>query len=98
MNGPKHIFIEVLIDGQHPAHRTVTITGTAAEDQVLMAVSTLADVDVLGTLHYQWQHDVGSGFNNVGADQSTYTLGNSDIGGTVRVVSCIPTPVARWRA
>jgi hypothetical protein len=63
-----------------------SITGTATEDQVLTAVSTLADVDGLGTLHYQWQHDVGSGFVNVGADQSTYTLGDSDVGGLVRVV------------
>ena len=63
-----------------------SITGTATEDQVLTAVSTLADVDGLGTLHYQWQHDVGSGFVNVGADQSTYTLGDADVGGVVRVV------------
>ncbi|TCS16119.1 M10 family metallopeptidase C-terminal domain-containing protein [Caulobacter sp. BK020] len=63
-----------------------SITGTAAEDQVLTAVSTLADPDGIGTLHYQWQHDVGSGFVNVGADQATYTLGDGDIGGTVRVI------------
>jgi len=63
-----------------------SITGTAAEDQVLTAVSTLADPDGLGTLHYQWQHDVGGGYVNVGADQSTYTLGDGDIGGVVRVV------------
>ena len=63
-----------------------TITGTFAEDQVLTAVSTLADADGLGTLHYQWQRDIGGGFVNVGADQSTYTLGDSDIGGVVRVV------------
>ena len=62
------------------------ITGTATENQVLTAVSTLADADGLGTLHYQWQHDVGSGFVNVGADQSTYTLGDADVGGVVRVV------------
>ncbi|MBP1857871.1 beta strand repeat-containing protein [Rhizobium herbae] len=63
-----------------------SITGTATEDQVLTAVSTLADVDGLGTLHYQWQHDVGSGYVNVGTDQSTYTLGDSDVGGVVRVI------------
>jgi hypothetical protein len=65
---------------------SAAVTGTATEDQVLTAVSTLADVDGLGTLHYQWQHDVGSGFVNVGADQATYTLGDADVGGTVRVV------------
>ncbi|MGR4865241.1 M10 family metallopeptidase C-terminal domain-containing protein [Caulobacter sp. LARHSG274] len=64
----------------------VSITGAATEDQVLTAVSTLADADGLGTLHYQWQHDVGSGFVNVGSDQATYTLGDADVGGVVRVV------------
>jgi hypothetical protein len=63
-----------------------SITGTAAEDQVLTAVSTLADPDGLGTLHYQWQHDVGGGFVDVGTEQATYTLGDADVGGTVRVV------------
>ena len=64
----------------------VSITGTATEDQTLTAVSTLADPDGLGTLHYQWQHDVGSGYVNVGTDQSTYTLGDADVGGLVRVM------------
>jgi Ca2+-binding RTX toxin-like protein len=62
-----------------------SVTGTAAEDQVLTAISTLADPDGIGTLHYQWQHDVGGGYVNVGADQATYTLGDGDIGGAVRV-------------
>ncbi|CAN7760566.1 FG-GAP-like repeat-containing protein [Bradyrhizobium sp. LjRoot220] len=64
----------------------VSISGTATENQVLTAVSALADVDGLGTLHYQWQRDTGSGFVNVGADQATYTLGDADVGGLVRVV------------
>jgi Ca2+-binding RTX toxin-like protein len=65
----------------------VTITGTATENQVLTAItSTLADADGLGTLHYQWQHDAGSGFVNIGTDQATYTLANSDVGDHVRVV------------
>jgi Ca2+-binding RTX toxin-like protein len=63
-----------------------SVTGAAAENQVLTAVSTLADVDGLGTLHYQWQHDVGSGYVNVGTDQSTYSLSDFDVGGVVRVV------------
>jgi VCBS repeat-containing protein len=63
-----------------------SVTGTAAEDSVLTAVSTLVDPDGLGTLHYQWQRDVGGGYVNVGADQATYTLGDGDIGGVVRVV------------
>jgi Ca2+-binding RTX toxin-like protein len=66
---------------------TVTITGTVAEDQVLTAVSTLADADGLGPLHYQWQRNAGSGFVNVGTDQATYTLGDSDVSATIRVVT-----------
>ena len=65
----------------------VTIAGTATENQVLTAnTATLVDPDVLGTLHYQWQRDSGSGFVNVGTDQATYTLGDADVGGIVRVV------------
>jgi VCBS repeat-containing protein len=76
------------IDGVNDPHTgTVTITGTATEDQVLTAVSTLADIDGVGTLHYQWQHNIGSGYVNIaGAAASTYTLGDDDVGGVVRVV------------
>ena len=62
---------------------TVTITGAAVEDQALTAVSTLADADGLGTLHYQWQRD---GLVNVGADQASYTPGDADVGHTIQVV------------
>ncbi|MFM6400330.1 MAG: hypothetical protein ACKPFF_26940, partial [Planktothrix sp.] len=34
---------------------TVNITGTATQNQTLTATNTLADVDGLGTLNYQWQ-------------------------------------------
>ncbi|EJL29231.1 Ca2+-binding protein, RTX toxin [Caulobacter sp. AP07] len=74
-------------NGNDPHTGGVSITGTATEDQVLTAVSTLADLDGLGTLHYDWQRNVGSGFVSIGAaDQATYTLGDADVGGTVRVV------------
>src|SRR5262249_48812974 len=64
-----------------------TITGTATEDQILTAnTSAIADADGLGTLHYQWQRNSGSGFTNVGADQASYTLGDADVGATMRVV------------
>ncbi|MFM6399461.1 MAG: hypothetical protein ACKPFF_22530, partial [Planktothrix sp.] len=33
----------------------VNITGTATQNQILTATNTLADVDGLGTLNYQWQ-------------------------------------------
>jgi hypothetical protein len=65
----------------------VSISGTSTENQVLTAVSTLADIDGLGPLHYQWQRNTGSGFVNVGVDQATYTLGDADVGGLIRVVA-----------
>ncbi|MFO1085008.1 MAG: cadherin domain-containing protein [Reyranellaceae bacterium] len=65
----------------------VSLSGAATEDQVLMAdTSTLADADGLGTLSYRWQRDKGAGFADVGADQSTYTLGDADVGARIRVV------------
>ena len=78
----------ITINGtQDPHTGGVSITGSSTEDQVLTAVSTLADADGLGTLHYQWQRDSGSGFVNVGLDQSTYTLGDADVGAVVRVIA-----------
>src|SRR6185295_16425574 len=61
-----------------------TITGTPTEDQVLTAnTATLADADGLGALHYQWQRN---GVTTVGADQSTYTPGDADVGQNIRVI------------
>ncbi len=65
----------------------VIVVGAAVEDSVLTAnTSTLSDDDGLGALHYQWQRDDGAGFSNVGSDHSTYTLGDADVGATMRVV------------
>ncbi|MGV3551810.1 MAG: hypothetical protein ACO1PQ_18705, partial [Rhizobium sp.] len=66
---------------------SVEISGNATEDQVLTAdTSKLSDPDGLGTLHYQWQRYNGSTWDNIGADQATYTLGKNDAGHSVRVV------------
>jgi len=61
---------------------TIVITGTAAEDQVLKAVSTLADVDGLGALSYQWEAD---GTDITGATYNTLTLGPSEVGKEITV-------------
>ena len=60
----------------------IVITGTAAEDQVLKAVSTLADVDGLGALSYQWEAD---GTDITGATYNTLTLGPSEVGKEITV-------------
>ena len=67
-----------------PPTGTVTISGTAQENQVLTASNTLADADGLGTIGYQWQRD---GVNVAGATGTTYTLGNADVGHTLDVVA-----------
>ena len=61
---------------------TATIGGTAQEDQELSA-SLGADPDGAATgVHYQWK----SNGANVGIDQATYVLGDSDVGKTITVV------------
>ncbi|MBL4733685.1 MAG: cadherin domain-containing protein, partial [Rhizobiaceae bacterium] len=60
-----------------------TVTGTVAEDQTLTAdTSGISDIDGLGSFSYQWLRDGGA---IAGADESTYTLEVSDIGGLISV-------------
>ncbi len=63
---------------------TVSVTGTAAEDQVLTASNTLADADGLGTISYQWQRD---GTDIAGATANSYTLVDADVGTNIAVVA-----------
>ncbi len=58
---------------------SVSISGTPAEDQTLTASNTLADVDGMGSVSYQWYRD---GVAITGAIGSTYTLGDADVGTT----------------
>ncbi|MDP2519244.1 hypothetical protein [Shimia thalassica] len=66
----------------HAPTGDVSITGTAAEDEVLTAVSTLADSDGLGGLQYQWLRD-GEVIDFATAE--TYTLGQADVGAVISV-------------
>ncbi len=60
------------------------VSGTATEDQTLTAdTSSIADADGLGAFSYQWQRD---GIDIAGATASTYTLGDADVGTSIRVV------------
>ncbi|SVB70445.1 uncharacterized protein METZ01_LOCUS223299, partial [marine metagenome] len=63
---------------------SVTISGTATEDQVLTAANTLADEDGLGSLSYQWNR-AGSAVS--GATSSTYALVQSDVGNIISVTA-----------
>ncbi|UWR10000.1 DUF4214 domain-containing protein [Sulfitobacter mediterraneus] len=64
--------------GNSQATGSVTISGTAREDQTLTAgTAGIADADGLGAFSYQWLRD-GSAIS--GATGSSYTLGQSDVG------------------
>jgi Ca2+-binding RTX toxin-like protein len=63
---------------------SVTISGTATQGQVLTAANTLADLDGLGTITYQWK---ANGTNIGGATGSTYTLTQAEVGKTVTVTA-----------
>ena len=67
-----------------PPTGSVTISGTAQENQVLTASNTLADADGLGAISYQWQRD---GVDVAGATGPSYTLGNADVGHAIDVVA-----------
>ena len=61
---------------------SVTISGSPAENQTLTANNTLADIDGLGPLSYQWKRD-GSSIS--GAIVSTYLLQQTDVNKTITV-------------
>ncbi|WP_354067025.1 hypothetical protein [Bradyrhizobium sp. OAE829] len=62
---------------------SVTISGTATEDQTLTASNTLNDADGLGAITYHWQRDGV----DTGATGSTYLLGDADVGAQISVVA-----------
>ncbi|MFM6400501.1 MAG: hypothetical protein ACKPFF_27820, partial [Planktothrix sp.] len=66
----------------------VNITGTAKQNQTLTATNTLADVDGLGTLNYQWQESADNGVTWTdisAATNNTLTLSQAQVGKTVQV-------------
>src|SRR5262249_22269536 len=67
-----------------PPTGTVTISGTAAQNQVLTASNTLADADGLGTISYQWQRD---GAHIAGATGTSSTPLDADVGHAIGVVA-----------
>jgi hypothetical protein len=63
---------------------SVTITGTPTQGQVLTAANTLADLDGMGAVAYQWRAD---GTNISGATSSTLTLTQAQVGKAISVVA-----------
>ena len=63
---------------------SVTITGTPTQGETLTASNTLADVDGLGTITYQWQAD---GETIDGATEATCQLTQDEVGKRITVVA-----------
>jgi hypothetical protein len=62
----------------------VTISGTFTQGQVLTATNSLADLDGMGTVTYQWQ--AGS-TNIVGATNAIYALTQAEVGKSITVLA-----------
>jgi Ca2+-binding RTX toxin-like protein/predicted glycoside hydrolase/deacetylase ChbG (UPF0249 family) len=81
---------DVIENVNDAATGTVTLSGIALQNQVLSAAHSLADVDGMGTVSYQWQSsgDGGVTWTNItGASASTLTLTQAQVGGQVRVLA-----------
>jgi Ca2+-binding RTX toxin-like protein len=63
---------------------SVTLTGTAKQGQTLTAANTLADIDGLGAISYQWK---AAGVNIAGATASTLVLGQDQVGKAITVTA-----------
>ena len=61
---------------------TVTIAGTTTQGQTLTAANTLADVDGLGIIAYQWK---AAGVSISGATASTFLLTAAEVGKAITV-------------
>ena len=62
----------------------VTLTGTATQGQTLTAANTLADLDGLGAVSYQWKAD---GVAIAGATASTLVLSQAQVGKAITVTA-----------
>ena len=63
---------------------SVTIAGVATQGQTLTAANTLADIDGLGAIAYQWQ---AAGSNISGATGGSFVLTEAQVGKAITVVA-----------
>ncbi|MEO5339744.1 MAG: DUF4347 domain-containing protein [Magnetococcus sp. MYC-9] len=66
-----------------PPTGRVTIHGTAMQEQTLTVSDTLADIDGLGSLLYQW---LAAGISIDGATDSSYRLTEAEVGKSMAVI------------
>lgn len=74
----------VVANVNDPPTGTVTISGTPTQGKVLTVSTTIADLDGLGTISYQWKAD---GNDIVGATAKTLTLGQGEVGKIITVTA-----------
>lgn len=67
-----------------PPEGAVTIAGAAVQGQTLSASNTLADIDGMGTVSYQWKADDS---DIAAATAASLTLGEAEVGKAIRVVA-----------
>lgn len=75
---------DVVSHVNHLPTGNVVISGIFEQKETLTAANTLADLDGLGTVSYQWQAD-GKAIR--GATKSTYTLKESDVDKAINVIA-----------
>ncbi|GAB5442642.1 MAG: hypothetical protein Fues2KO_29910 [Fuerstiella sp.] len=63
---------------------SVTISGTAAQNETLTAGHTLTDADGMGAISWQWRRN---GVDIAGATASTYALTEADVGTLITVTA-----------
>ena len=74
----------LLVNDTNEPTGEVIITGTVEEYQTLSVTNTLADVDGLGTITYQWQANY---VNIIGATGNTLVLGEAQVGKAISVTA-----------
>ncbi|MFZ6818630.1 DUF4347 domain-containing protein [Undibacterium sp. Ji22W] len=74
----------VVTDNNHVPTGTVNFTGINRQGETLTATNTLADVDGMGAVGYQWR---ANGVNIEGANDPTLTLGQAQVGKYISVTA-----------
>ncbi|MBN8455649.1 MAG: putative Ig domain-containing protein [Candidatus Accumulibacter sp.] len=89
LSASRKAFTLTILKGNTTPTGDVTITGTAAQNQLLTASNTLDDVDGLGSIAYQWESSPNGTTWSVlsGATGDSFTLTQAQVGQHLRVVA-----------
>ncbi|APZ54164.1 hypothetical protein [Salipiger abyssi] len=88
------LFIGPIVNDDDPTTGAPTITGLAQQDETLVAnTSGIEDIDGIGFFTYQWLRD---GAEIADATDSTYTLGQADVGHEITLRVQHVDPYGGW--